>query len=382
MSPPLRIAAIEPYAALSHVEFLEGLARHSEHRIELLTLPARVWKWRMRTSAIHFARELERTGPWDALFVSDYLNAAELRALLPPEQAALPIWIAFHENQLTYPLRAGETRDLQFVFTHVYSLLAARGAFFHSDYHRRTFLAALRDLFEHVPDVDMTGALARIEATSEVLPLGTEVPRGEPRRATGEAPVILWNHRWEYDKDPDAFADAVLQLDREGEAFRLLLLGQRFREVPEAYRRITEALPHRLVGNGFVPDRDGYLAALASAHVVISTARHEFFGLGTLEALRAGLYPVLPNDLGYPELLPEEDASTYLYEPAAGPVDALRRALRAVSQPPSEAGDERSRRALVDHTDRFRWDRVAPRYDERFRSAEALPPSNPEAGTS
>ena len=52
------VLAMEPYAAPSHMAFLRGLQAHSQHRWELLTLPPRKWKWRMRTSALHFAAAL------------------------------------------------------------------------------------------------------------------------------------------------------------------------------------------------------------------------------------------------------------------------------------------------------------------------------------
>ena len=57
---------------------------------------------------------------------------------------------------------------------------------------------------------------------------------------------------------------------------------------------------------GFIPDRAGYLQALAGCDWVTSTARHEFFGIAVTEAMLAGCLPWLPNRLSYPELVPEE----------------------------------------------------------------------------
>ena len=40
----------------SHQAWAEGYAAHSAHMVELLTLPARFWKWRMHGGAVTLAR--------------------------------------------------------------------------------------------------------------------------------------------------------------------------------------------------------------------------------------------------------------------------------------------------------------------------------------
>jgi len=372
MTNKLRIAAIEPYEALSHRLFLEGLRQHSRHEIEVLSLPARAWKWRMRTSAIHFAERLQGTGPWDLFFVSDYLNLAELYALLPRPLRDVPAVVYFHENQLTYPLQKTERRDHHFALVHFYAMLSARRVIFNSEYHRGSFFRALDKLLEYEPDVDLTRARHDAEAKSMVLPLGTDIPAGVPRATSGEPPVLLWNHRFEYDKDPGALLDACRELLRRGREFRLRLLGQRFRRVPVALAALRTLLGERLVQDEFVEDRAGYLGALEQAHIGVSTARHEFFGLGTLETLRTGLLPVLPHDLAYPELLPPELHEQYLYprpaRPPQGQGDALVTALERALEAVAEDRDRPRREALIRHTDRFAWPALARRYDAVFDS--------------
>ncbi len=362
----LRLAAIEPYAALSHVLFLEGLERHSRHSIEVLTLPPRGWKWRMRTASVHFARLLLERKPFDLLLVSDYLNLPELIAVLPPPLRDTPVVAVFHENQLTYPLRGDETRDHHFGLTHLHSILAASRSVFNSRFHLDSFFAAAKELLRHVPDVDLRPALTTARGRSSVLPLGIDVPAGEPRSDAVEAPVVLWSHRWEYDKDPDLLLSTMRELKGRGERFRLRVLGQGFRETPAAIDALRAELGDRLDVLGFLPDRADYLAAIADAHVVLSTARHEFFGIATLEALRSGCLGVLPDDLAYPELLPPDRAvrDRFLYSREEGPVEPLVRALRAIRE--GEAIDER--RAVVCFTDRFTWENVAPRWDELFET--------------
>ncbi len=364
----LRIAALEPYAALSHLAFLEGWRAHSRHAIELFTLPARAWKWRMRTASLHFAEVLQGER-FDALFASDYVDLAELVAHLAPEHGRLPSVLYFHENQLTYPLQPGERVDHHFGLQHLHGMLVAGRVLFNSDYHRRSLFDALTALLRHAPDVDPAAWIARARERSEVLPLGTALPRGEPRSCGDEPPVVLWTHRWEYDKDPDAFVDALEELARRDVSFRVRVLGQRFRERPPAHARLHERLRDRIVEDRFVEDPAAYRRALESSHVFVSTARHEFFGLSTLEALRTGLHPVVPDDLAYPELFPEElseSARGWFLVPRGGDLaGALASALEATRS--GERAEERL--ALVAHTDRFSWPTIAARLDRALEDA-------------
>lgn len=99
----MKLALLEPFFGGSHAAFAEGWKHHSRHEMELFTLPARKWKWRMRGSAVAFAEQL-RGREFDGVLASDYVNLAELIGLLP-ELARVPSAAYFHENQLTYPVR-------------------------------------------------------------------------------------------------------------------------------------------------------------------------------------------------------------------------------------------------------------------------------------
>ncbi|MGE3165141.1 MAG: DUF3524 domain-containing protein [Planctomycetota bacterium] len=381
MAEPIRrVLAIEPYAAGSHRSFLEGLTRWSRHEWVVSTLPPRKWKWRLRTSALHFAREVVSGGPWDLLFVSDYLNLAELVALLPPPLRDIPAIVYFHENQLTYPLQDGERRDVHFGLNHLYAMLAARSVAFNSAFHQREFARALEALLALVPDVATRPWLDAALAKAVVQPLGHELEARPPRGACDRPPIIAWNHRWEYDKDPAAFLAALRELDARGLDFRIRLLGQRFETVPPEFDEITLQFAHRLDHVGFVADRGEYFEQLAGADIVVSTANHDFFGLGTLEALRLGLYPVLPDDLAYPELLPDraDVREAFLYPRAVGLAEPLARALRHVR----DGELLELRESVVRHTDEFHWSRLAPRYDALIAAAIASRHSGPAEAAS
>lgn len=363
---PLEILALEPYAARSHREFLSGLSRASRHDWEIETLPARKWKWRLRTSSLHYARSiLDRDRRPDLLFVSDFLNLAELQALLGARGVHLPAAIYFHENQLTYPLQPGESVDYQFALTHFHAMLTAEGVAFNSDYHRREFMGALEALLRLVPDTETRSWFETLADKTVVLPLGTDAPR-RPPAGTSPHPTILWNHRWEYDKNPSAFFAALEALVDRGESFRVRLLGERFRTLPAELARLHTLLGPRLLDDGFVESRSQYLEQVASAHIAVSTAHHEFFGLGTLEAIRSGLLPVLPDDLAYPELLPPDPAvrDLCLY---ARDENLAQRLARALDVARTGANSE-ERESLGRSTDRFAWPELVARYDSWLES--------------
>src|SRR5690606_14851872 len=101
--PRLRILAFEPFDAGSHQAVRESISRHAQHQWTWLTRPGRNWKWRMRLAAIEMVEEARRRGlldqPWEAIFCTSLMSAADLRALLPRPMRSVPLALYMHENQ-------------------------------------------------------------------------------------------------------------------------------------------------------------------------------------------------------------------------------------------------------------------------------------------
>ena len=76
-----RILFLEPFFGGSHRDFAEGLIEHSNHRIDLHTLPARFWKWRLRGAALHFSQLIKNPEQYDGLITCDMLSLSDLKAL-------------------------------------------------------------------------------------------------------------------------------------------------------------------------------------------------------------------------------------------------------------------------------------------------------------
>ncbi|NMC71563.1 MAG: DUF3524 domain-containing protein [Myxococcales bacterium] len=363
-----RILYVEPYEAGSHAAFTRTLTAGLAADWTVLTLPGRHWKWRMRGTAAWLARERSRElrGPFDAMLASAYLPLAELVGLAP-SLAAVPRLLYFHENQLAFPVRAefaGE-RDLHFGFTQLVSALAADVCAFNSAWNRDSFLGAARELLDRMPDAVPEGWVEAVAERSVVLPLpvelpdhagaeGAEVPPG-PERAAG--PVVLWNHRWEHDKGPERFFEALFRLADRGVPFRAAVCGERFREAPAVFEEARARLGPRLLHWGWIPERRAYLDLLARAQIVVSTARHEFFGLSVLEATHLGARPLVPDGLCYPEIYPPE----FRYAGEAALEGELERLCRAWT-----AGTLDLRADRRAWTAPFAAERVLPRYAERL----------------
>ena len=353
-----RILVLEPYDGGSHARFLDGLATHlPAMRFHRLGLPARGWKWRMRWAALDLARRSEELFAagirFDAVLASTFLNLAEFRALAPAEIAALPAVVYFHENQLTYPNQINDPRDLHFGITNVISGLAARRLVFNTQYNRDSFLDAIPDLIRKAPDMDLSGIRDTLLNRSRVMPVPIDMPSTTAAPLRDEPPTVLWNHRWEHDKNPDEFFETLFSMADDGLSFRVAVAGQEFRHRPPIFDVARERLRDRIVQWGRMESRDDYLQLLGQSAICVSTALHEFQGLSVLEAAAAGCKLVLPDRLSYPELFP--DLPRYRNQPE------LRTMLEECLREPS-TGEA----SLVARAAEFSWDRWAGAYESFF----------------
>lgn len=324
----MNVLALETWYGGSHRNFLDGLVAHSTHTFKTVTMTPRFWKWRMQGGAVTMARKavqvLDEGFVPDVIFATDMVNLPAFLALTRGRLAEVPVVLYFHENQLTYPLPEDTPRDNTYAYINYLSCLAADHIVFNSQFHYAEFMEALPVLLRLFPDFTHLNTVSEIRGKSSVLHLGMDLQAHDAYAAeySGhdwgpgmQPPIVLWNQRWEYDKNPAAFFRMMNRLDDAGCTFRLILAGEHFQEQPKEFDRAFERYAERILHYGYAEDFKEYSRLLHRADLVVSTAIHEFFGIAVMEAIYCGCHPLLPNRLSYPELIPEALHHPLLHAP-------------------------------------------------------------------
>ena len=368
MKTKLKFLFLEPFFGGSHREFAQGLIAHSRHRIDLLTLPARFWKWRMRGAALYFIKKVTDLESYHGLITTDLMSLSDFKALA--KGACPPTLMYFHENQLTYPLAPGEHADYQYGFTDITSALAADRILFNSRTHGEAFFEGLPGFLNLMPEYRPHWVVDEIRSKAGVLYPGCRFSAGSVALQDPPSlspPLIIWNHRWEFDKNPEAFFDALDAVLENGAEFRLALLGENFQAVPKAFIRARSRYGRRIIQYGYVESRQEYIQWLQRGSVVISTATQENFGISIVEAIRCGCLPLLPARLAYPEIIPQEFHSQVLYRDHKDLVQKLSRLIKDYAQ------FQDLRRMLSDVMQQFAWTNLIGRFDEELEKLADMP---------
>ncbi|MDX1635506.1 MAG: DUF3524 domain-containing protein [Marinobacter sp.] len=337
-----RILLLSAYDTGSHRHWCRQLIQQNPiYDWQLLSLPPRYFRWRIRGNPLSWYDSPELVQRWDLVVATSMVDLATLKGIRPA-LAGTPTLLYMHENQFAYPVSSGQHQSLDPQMVNLYSAAAADRVVFNSDWNRRSFLDGARALFARLPDATPERLLADIEAKSRVLPVPVAdvLFEGQPCQANHACPHLLWNHRWEYDKGPDRLLALCRALADRGQDFRLSVVGEQFRQRPEAFDQIHRAFASRILNWGFIPGRADYEALLRSADVVVSTASHDFQGLAMLEAMAAGCLALAPDRLAYPEYVPANqryashpDSPEREVQAAAGTLEALLSGAAAATPP-------------------------------------------------
>jgi glycosyltransferase involved in cell wall biosynthesis len=281
----------------------------------------RHWRWRMQGAHFELAPRINallKQYDLEFIWISSIVDICALKGLLC---ARVPFVTFFHEHQMSYPLKKGQSRSAQELLRdevlpglHASQLLSSDLCLFSSDYNRDSFFLGLQRFFNSRPEKLSTG-LNNIKEShfqrTRVCPLPLLGPFKEAVDFQSRPRRLLWNHRWEFDKDPDTFIELVIELKDKGHDFELELLGQEKRGI---FDSLKEDAALRISSFGGPVDRNDYLERLSFCRVLPVTSRHDIFGLSVREAILSGVIPLLPDRMVYPECIPEHLHKLLIYK--------------------------------------------------------------------
>lgn len=328
-SPELSVWLLSAYRSQSHGAWADWLCKtFSDIHWQKRELPGRHFRWRIRGNPLSWLHQLPDDTP-DFILATSMVDLATLKGL-HPRLANIPCIYYFHENQFAYPTNAQQHPSVDPQMVQLYGALAANRLIFNSAYNRDSFLQGVDSLLKKLPDEVPQNIVSELQNKCHLLPVAIKPVACKAERKNPQ--LILWNHRWEYDKAPQVFADALDILSKTYPSFQLALLGERPPQKPDALLQIEQQHSERITINQRVSKKD-YRQLIAQAGIVVSSAVHEFQGLAMLEAASAGTIPLVPDDLCYRE----QYAEKYRYK--AGSSKALAKKLYSTLQQPPGAAD-------------------------------------------
>ena len=310
-----------PYYSGSHKYWADNICRLGTFNYDLETMTGRHWKWRMQGSAIHLAEKfLNKAREFDIILCSTMLDISLFKSIA---NCDVPIVYYMHENQLTYPYSDSDNRsdeNFHYGFINYKSCLAADFVLFNSEFHRTEFLAALGNLLSRLPDyIDSQTEIQKIRDKSQVNWVGLDLEhmQSEEREADNisnieVSPTLLWNHRWEHDKNPSLFLELCDYLESKNQPFSLILLGQ---DGNASYvkEQFHQTYASHIQYSGYTDNRRQYFDLLSRADILPVTSDHDFYGLSVLEAIYYNATPLLPTEKVYGEFIKESTYSHYYY---------------------------------------------------------------------
>ena len=359
----IKIFLVESYYNGSHKTWADGLIANSKHSFTLFNLPGRFWKWRMQGSAITIAERINKNNlKPDIILCSSIIDLACLRSLVNYKNAKYVIYM--HENQLTYPLSQyskDNYQELSLGYLNYKSCLSSNYVIFNSDYHQKVFLNACVNLLKKMPDYRNINSVDKIREKSVFIPIGMDIGFLnqfilDRKHKPTDSPTLLWNHRWEHDKNPDLFLKLITDLDAKGVDFKLNFTNILKNDIVE---KIKNNYGDKINYIGHCSNYEDYLQILFDSDIIPVTSRHDFFGLSVLEAIYMGCQPILPSDLCYREHF-LSDSEQYFYSNYEGLIQKTLLFLQKYKFKSPESDTPK----ILD----YNWNKIIERYDNYFES--------------
>lgn len=250
-------------------------------------------------------------------------------------------------------------------------LLSTHGGFFHTSFASRSKLA----YFNTVTRLS-SSAYSQVVATSandgqlfgrimhpgklQVIENGVDIEKYADQAAPTLQPTLMYFGRWSSNKGLLPALEMFAELQRQQPQWRLIIAGREYdHSCAELQQKVDSLQLQDAVQLAPNPSDAEIRALLAQASYFLCLSRHEGFGIAPIEAMSAGLTPVL-SDIPPFRRLVEESGLGFLSPLGAEPAAAISSLLQLHGQ--GEDAYQARRAAAMAFAQRYAWPQVAERY--------------------
>ena len=250
------------------------------------------------------------------------------------------------------------------------------GGFFHTEAHARlkrlwfaTITRAAARGYDRIvacssPDFDMFSAISRDNLA--LIENGVDISKFAERASREATKKLVAIGRFSFNKKPDRLLDAMAELGKIDPDFSLDLIGGEFDWTRE---KLAAEIAARGLGARVrlhVGASNAQIAEIISgASLFVSASVHEGFGISLIEALSAGLLPVVEANAAFKSFAGRvSDAVLTDYAQPAGAAAAIMAAHARLAADPAAM-----RARLVAAAQPFAWPGVAERYMQVYAEA-------------
>ena len=250
------------------------------------------------------------------------------------------------------------------------------GGFFHTEAHARlkrlwfaTITRAAARGYDRIvacssPDFDMFSAISRDNLA--LIENGVDISKFAERASREATKKLVAIGRFSFNKKPDRLLDAMVELGKIDPEFSLDLIGGEFDWTRE---KLAAEIAARGLGARVrlhVGASNAQIAEIiAGASLFVSASVHEGFGISLIEALSAGLLPVVEANAAFKSFAGRvSDVVLTDYAQPAGAAAAIMAAHARLAADPAAM-----RARLVAAAQPFAWPGVAERYMQVYAEA-------------
>lgn len=250
-------------------------------------------------------------------------------------------------------------------------VLSTHGGFFHTSFASRAKLAYFRSVTRlsasayskvvatSANDGDLFGQIMS-QRKLQVIENGVDVEKYADCSAPTLTPTLMYFGRWSSNKGLLPALTMFAELYREHPEWRLIIAGREYDHSLAELQQVSQTLGIAdAVTFSANPSDSEIQDLLRKASYFLCLSRHEGFGIAPIEAMSAGLTPVLSNIPPFQRLV-DESGLGFCFDPATHGQDAIAQLLHMHNQ--GEAAYQNRVVAARAFATRYAWPQVADRY--------------------